>query len=367
MKLKERKDISMKQDNLKTNENRKIWHYSDLVSPFNQSKILVHADKLIELSTKKIVAPICCEIDLVDGFCNNKCKHCFFGTNEKFSPVLMDTIRAKQLIDELNNLGVKGIELSGGGEPTTHPNIKEIVTYAYKLGMDIGIVTNGCLLEQLEECYHMFTFIRVSIDAATPETYKKVHGVDCFHKVVENLKRVVKSGNGDKLGVGYLITGTNNCDIIPAAQFFKEIGCRFLQYRPASLKESFPDIIWQESKHLVEEAVKYADHTFQIVDAGIKWEHIFAERQYTKCTTSCLVAVVKANGDVPICVLKRNDEAMCLGNIYENTFKDIYFSKRHEEIIDNNDLSKCRKPCKHDSYNIIHEALCKDYLHRNFV
>ena len=55
-----------------------ILEYYDLVSPFNQTKILSHIDKLRELKKQQIVAPICSEIDLTDGFCNNKCKHCFF-------------------------------------------------------------------------------------------------------------------------------------------------------------------------------------------------------------------------------------------------------------------------------------------------
>lgn len=347
--------------------NNNIWSYGELVSPFNQSKILAHSERLLELCDKKVVAPICCEIDLVDGFCNNKCKHCFFGTDKKTKPIFMDTVRVKQLIKELHDIGVKAIEFSGGGEPTTHPHIKEIVTFAHSLGFDLGLVTNGYLLDRLDGCYQMFTFIRVSIDAATPETYYKVHGVDYFDKVVENLKLIVESGNANQLGVGYLITGLNNSDIIPAAKFYKDIGCRFLQYRPASLETKIPDSIWKESRELVEEAVKFANSSFQIFDAGIKWKHVSGERQYTRCTTSCLVAVVKANGDVPMCVLKRNDESTHLGNIYKKSFKEIYFSKLHESIIDNNDLSQCRKPCKHDSYNIMQEAMRYDFLHRNFI
>lgn len=37
--------------------------------------------KFHELKSNIIAVPVCCEIDLADGFCNNKCRHCFFGTN----------------------------------------------------------------------------------------------------------------------------------------------------------------------------------------------------------------------------------------------------------------------------------------------
>ena len=58
--------------------NNSIKIYKNLVSPFNQSKVLLHKDKFDELKQNIIASPVCCEIDLADGFCNNKCKHCFF-------------------------------------------------------------------------------------------------------------------------------------------------------------------------------------------------------------------------------------------------------------------------------------------------
>lgn len=58
--------------------NNSIKIYKNLVSPFNQSKVLLHKDKFYELKQNIIASPVCCEIDLADGFCNNKCKHCFF-------------------------------------------------------------------------------------------------------------------------------------------------------------------------------------------------------------------------------------------------------------------------------------------------
>ena len=344
-----------------------ILAYDTLVSPFNQSKILLHAEKLNELKERDVVTPVCCEIDLVDGFCNNKCKHCFFGTNKKEHPVFIDTERVKSLLDELKSMGVKAVELSGGGKPTTHPDIKEIVKHAYNLGLNLGLVTNGYLLDRLEGCYSMFTFIRISLDAATAETYEQVHGVNYFDTVIANAKRVIASGCGSIMGIGYLITGSNNEDIVEAARLTRELGCRFIQYRPASLETPIPTELWHAAKDLVAETMKFKSDEFQIFDAGIKWGHIDGERKYERCTTSSLVAVVKANGDVPMCVLKRNDLDSMLGNIYYSSFKDIFFSEHHNCIIRRNNLNLCRKPCKHDSYNIMQEAIANSYLHENFI
>lgn len=95
------------------NDNIKI--YKDLVSPFNQSKILLHNEKFHELKSNIIAVPVCCEIDLADGFCNNKCRHCFFGTNTYKEKILMDESVIKNVLVELKDIGVKAIEFSGGG------------------------------------------------------------------------------------------------------------------------------------------------------------------------------------------------------------------------------------------------------------
>ena len=158
----------------------KIKKYSKIVSPFVQTKAFFHHNKIEELRNNSIVAPVTCEIDLVDGFCNNKCKHCFFGTNNKATPVFMDTEVIKRTIKELSEMGTKAVEFTGGGEPTTHPDISEIIKYAYDLGLDVGVVTNGLLLNKLNEVVKCLTFIRVSVDAGSRETYKVVHGLDKF-------------------------------------------------------------------------------------------------------------------------------------------------------------------------------------------
>jgi sulfatase maturation enzyme AslB (radical SAM superfamily) len=126
--------------------------------------------------------------------------------------------------------------------------------------------------------------------------------------------------------------------------------------------------IWKSAEESVKRAIySNKDVHFQVFDAGVKWQHLVDDRHYSKCTTSSLVAVAKADGDIPLCVLKRHEPGQLIGNIYEGGFIKNWFSQRHEELINNIDVSTCRKPCKHDSYNIVCEALKNDLYHRNFI
>ena len=345
-----------------------VKYYDKIVSPFIQTKALCHAEKLEELQKNKVIIPVTCEIDITDGFCNNKCKHCFFETNEKCQPIIQDKRKVFELFDELKKLGVKGVEFTGGGEPLTHPDAKEIIEYACDCGFSVGLVTNGLLLDKIDEVIKKMTFVRISLDAATSETYCYAHGVDVFEQVVNNIKKIVSKYGGDKIGIGYLILPYNVEDIVGAAELAKNIGVRFIQYRPASLNYEVDDLIWNKAKEQVKIAKKFKNDDFQVFDAGIKWSLVSEPRHYSKCSTSSIVCVIKANGDVPLCVLKRNEKKNIIGNVFKDGgFKSVWFSKKHEEIINSINIKECRKPCKHDSYNIMFESIKNDYLHRNFI
>lgn len=345
----------------------KLLEYTELTSPFFQPKVLLHLEKFDDITNNTLPVPVTCEIDLTDGFCNNKCKHCFFSTNTKNSPIFMDTVSAKALIKELYDHGVKGIEFSGGGEPTTHPNFKEIVTYATELGCSIGLITNGLLLDQIYDIASKLSFIRISLDAATPETYEKVHGVPYFNKVIKNIKDLTNHMNPIKIGIGYLIVENNICDIEKAVELVNTLGCRFLQYRPASLPYETDPSIWEMARNKVQIAKQNNSSNLQIFDAGVKWEHVTKERCYNKCHTSSLVAVVKASGDIPLCILNRNNPQKVIGNIYDGGFFKHWFSNKHVEMIESINVQYCRKPCKHDSYNIAYEAYEHDLYNKNFI
>lgn len=345
-----------------------VKYYDKIASPFIQTKALCHVEKLEELQKNKVITPVTCEIDITDGFCNNKCKHCFFETNEKYIPIIQDKKRVFGIFDELKELGVKGIEFTGGGEPLTHPDAKEIIEYACDCGFSVGLVTNGLLLDKIEDVFEKMTFVRISLDAATPETYSYAHGVDSFNQVISNIKNLISKFGGGKIGVGYLILPYNVGDIVNAAELVKGIGVRFIQYRPASLTYAVDNVIWDKAREQVKIAKKLKNDNFQVFDAGIKWSLVSEPRHYISCSTSSIVCVIKANGDIPLCVLKRNDKENIIGNIFESgSFKEVWFSQRHEDLINSINIEECRKPCKHDSYNIMYESIKNDYIHRFFI
>jgi molybdenum cofactor biosynthesis enzyme MoaA len=90
-----------------------------------------------------------------------------------------------KLIEDLKNLDVRGIDISGGGEPLCHPEIAAIIE-KFAGCFDVGLVTNGYALDDtnnkekarklrqtiLTNC----AWCRISVDAGSQEIYSLMHG-----------------------------------------------------------------------------------------------------------------------------------------------------------------------------------------------
>ncbi|MCQ2788894.1 MAG: radical SAM protein [bacterium] len=101
----------------------------------------------------------------------------------------------KKLVDE--NPQINEIELSYSGEIFLNPELKQIIEYAYENG--IRLKANGGanlntlsdeMAETLVKC--QFDIIRVSMDAATSETYEIYRRGGNFENVIKNIQKINK-------------------------------------------------------------------------------------------------------------------------------------------------------------------------------
>ena len=126
------------------------------------------------------------------GVCNFKCSYCITGASGAKGSYdrdidLSEALRAlKEMGAPLENMMLE----FGPGEPTLH---RERERY-YKAMSEVGtvlVLTNGSVFDAaLAERMSKGGFsICVSIDAGTRETYKKIKGVDCLERTIQNLKK----------------------------------------------------------------------------------------------------------------------------------------------------------------------------------
>lgn len=124
----------------------------------------------------------------VTNRCNLKCRMCpqFWGMPEPSAD--LDLAQVEAIIAQLPRLD--RVVLHGVGESVLNPALPEIVKAVRARGATTLMNSNGTILTRrrvtglvragLDE-------LRVSIDAASPETYEHVRGANALHKLIRNL------------------------------------------------------------------------------------------------------------------------------------------------------------------------------------
>jgi MoaA/NifB/PqqE/SkfB family radical SAM enzyme len=85
----------------------------------------------------------------------------------------------------------QGVDFTGGGEPTTHPRLADMVRVAKEAGCEVGFSSNGTMLDSgLAESLVSLDqdWISFSVDAATAETYERIRQGAEFETVMRNIE-----------------------------------------------------------------------------------------------------------------------------------------------------------------------------------
>lgn len=106
------------------------------------------------------------------------------------------------VLENISDLGCRNVVLSGG-EPLCREDLPEILGKAKDLGLNIGLLTNGLMPnhEPVTEDFAKLicdtcSWVQVSIDAFTPDAYRRVRGVDCLDEVAVSALRLFDAASG---------------------------------------------------------------------------------------------------------------------------------------------------------------------------
>ena len=251
------------------------------MNEFSSLKAAWHIERIADLRAGKDIIPTHVQIILSD-LCNQNCGDwCAYRAPDGFSTEnfadedgnknpnrMIPTAKAKEILDDCAALGVEAIEFTGGGEPTVHPDCFEIIEYAQNLGLDTGLVTNGVRLKD-HPSVHRLKWLRVSLDAGTPETYEKIRESKAWPKVMKNLK-MIGGFTGEKpyIGIGFVIMRDNYKELAMACQIVKDAGIPYI--RLSALFSTKGDLYYVGVEDQInsarEEAKKLEDANFKLVD-----------------------------------------------------------------------------------------------------
>ena len=344
---------------------------------FSSEKIFKHLDRVAVWQAGGCPWPITAEIFLTDK-CTHRCPNCFY--REQRGKNVMDTEFAKSVIDQLVECGLRGLTFSGGGEPLCHPDAIDLIEYAGSK-IDTALITNGSLIHDRIECYRLLSscqWIRVSLDAGSPEMFKKTHGLGEkeFEHVLNNIKALVDVRNRANLkctiGVGYLTSRETLDGMIDFAKLASELGVDYAQFRPLlrtfSEKED-PDFCAKEVYAIIDMCKKYEHKGFEILYSKHKYDAALTGtlRDYDRCEGANFATTVGADGGVYLCCHTAGLEEFKIGDLHKSTFYEIWTSGKRREIIERLDVSKCPSLCRCNAINSTLARISKVAVHKNFL
>lgn len=361
------------------------------VHPFNAFKLLRYADRVEAMQRGEMVAPVSVEIDL-SNTCPHDCPFCSFGTSEsqgyrQQNWVQMDTPRGLRLLDELAAAGTKSITFTGGGEPLIHRNVSQFFERATSLGLKWGVVTNGLLLAGAarEWIAKHARFVRVSLDAGTPETHMFAHGVKKpqLEQILDNMLATRQladaSPRADSLtiGAGFCVMAQNWREIVRAAENVKQHGGNYIEVRPTFPTDwrgdGWGNALSDDDVDAAKVEIAYARHRlndtmFRVIGMVERFDKLKdATKGYGKCQIGPLMTVIGADLRGWHCCVQRGQDGFSYGSFKDKPFNAVWLGKEHRALIDDIDVSKCPR-CRYDNFNrLVQDAFEKDEMHRDFL
>jgi len=340
---------------------------------FKSDKLFKHSDRIAEWQETGDTRPITWEFSLTNR-CNNRCPSCY-GWQEKtvHNDESQNTIpfeKAIEIVNQLADFGARGIMVTGGGEPTLHPNSMEVLKHIKSVGIDVGLITNGLLLHKIDinAILENATWCRISLDAGTPEMYKRVHGLgeEEYNQVVSNIKLLTdekkKLNSECTIGVGYLTRKDTLEGMEDYAKISSTLGLDYATYRPFH-RDMTP--IDEELK----KAKKHETETFKVLSSEQKYNFMKNGdfRSYPKCVCHSFIGDIGADARVYLCDHMEGNPNYCLGDLNKNTLKEIWSSEQRKEVIKKLKLEECSPFCRGDSINRTTWGISQPRNHINFV
>ena len=289
-------------------------------------KMFAHIDRVFG-EHKPITADV-----FLTNYCNNKCPYCTYNrwglSSSAYSMKFDDFMKyTRRLID----LGVEGIILTGGGEPSVAKDFEEITNWLDTEQIKYGINTNFNKF-----FYCMPEYLKVSLDAWDEDSYLKKRGVRAYSDVRANIIKFSKI-KSEKTRLGIQLLAQSVEEVYSFYNGNKDLPVDYISIRPVEstggLYYRMPGYSIHKPENIVQ-AIKELQTLDSRVVLNYKWDLISCRQ--SECIAQWAQIAVNERGEVMYCCHKPYE---IVGHILD---KDI-LSKKEKYVTD---MSKCDVPCR---------------------
>jgi len=357
--------------------------WSNKFSSFNSWKGLTYHENYNQIAgwlENKLPPPIECNLDPI-AECN---LNCYFCITQRYLRANRDEVGEMRklpfdymmrLVDFIVGWGVKGLCISGGGEPSLHEDIEKVITYASGK-MDVAFVTNAVhIRESLVHALQHCRWVALSVDSANRETYKTIKGKDKFGAVIGNIRRLTSIRTKADFCFKFLIVPENQYEIYDACKLAKSLGVQDFHARPVDFERSDIkgakklDLDIKEILNQFEKCHELESEDFHVYTVTHKFNPEFhVKYDYDKCLAAPLIIPILTNGIGYLCVEHKMEVKYSLGQCYPDP-KDIlnwWGNDRHRQMIKDIIPQRDCSRCIYSEYHKQIEAITQDRMCRNF-
>jgi sulfatase maturation enzyme AslB (radical SAM superfamily) len=321
------------------------------------SNIFHRWNDLKRLQAGEMIAPNFVDLHLSD-VCNQNCSGCAFKSDHenRIMPEDKFMVAANTLMDN----GVKSFAFCGGGEPCCAKYLVSAWEHIHSRGCHFAMLTNGSLLnlEMIETMIKYGTFVRISLEASNATDYSKYKRVPTksWYQVLDNIKQLVarKKQTGSQCSVGIkfavckTLRGQNHYD--DGLNLANELGVDRVTFRAIrGVDEELEPAESLGENELLDDSIALLSPRSRVARSLVK----AGFNKIPQCWLNPIHTVMNWKGDLFICCyyyFRRNRHL--IGNIFEQDFKEMWYSEEHKDLIKNINRFECHKvDCKFFAYH----------------
>jgi len=303
--------------------------------------------------------------------CDSECQTCLRTFNTLEPPKDLTLAEVQRLVDQFPVL--ERVVLHGIGEPLLNKQIFEIVAYLKTRGVTVLFNSDAISLTQKRAAQLIDSGLdeyRVSMDAATRETYARIRGVDQFARVIRNVGYLVsllqQQGCSRPRVSMWFTTLKTNLDELPAfirlaAQLgVPEVNAQRLVFYGQGLavqEQSLHRRLEEREQGLLGEAEAVAQQygiTFKASGATTPIQSLNGaapdQRPWAGCQRPWTLSYVTANGNVlPCCIspwTTKSYRNLVLGNAFTTEFAHVWNGERYQQFRQDFESEVAPDPCR---------------------
>ncbi len=313
------------------------------------------------ITNKVLTGPMEVSVDLTRK-CNLDCLMCWW-----WSPLLKERPSAqwmnqeidyelfKRLIGDFKKLGVKRVILGGQGEPFLYPKLLEAIEVTKKAGIEVALITSGFFLNK-KNIRALFDLkidcIDISFQAATAETYLKVHPGqkrETFGRIKDGLILLSELKKSNKrtdpqVGIVDAICKPNHKETVKMIELAKEVGAESICFKRVDVVPETKGLLLnkeelEELKILLNEAEKkakelgiytgiaeYRKFTLEGLTSGVYTTTLYS---HMPCYVGWRSTRILSDGSVIPCC---GCYDLVLGNVNFSSFISIWNSEKYNQF-----------------------------------